>query len=154
MRTLQLLAAGVVAVALAACGKKEEPPKPAPAPAPAPTAPAPAPAAGVTAGNVTVGNAIGADKKVTGTGAITAKDTIYVSIDTTGSGQATLKAKWTYVQDGKSVPVKEDTQTVSTTGPATHEFHISKPDGWPKGEYQVEVFVDDKPAGSKRFNVS
>jgi hypothetical protein len=39
-----LVAAAIVALALTACGKKEEPAKPAPAPAPA-AAPAPAPAA-------------------------------------------------------------------------------------------------------------
>lgn len=154
MKTIQLLAASVVALTLVACGKKEEP-KTAP-PAPAPTtkaAPAPA-AAGVSVGNLAVGNAIGGDKKVTGSGAIAAKDTIYVSIDTTGSGEATLRSKWTFVQGGASTLVKEDTQKVTTTGPATHEFHIAKPDGWPKGEYQVEVFVNDAPAGSKRFTVS
>lgn len=154
MKTIQLLAASVVALTLVACGKKEEPKTAPPAPAPT-TKAAPAPAtAGVSVGTLAVGNAIGADKKVTGSGAIAAKDTIYVSIDTTGSGDATLRSKWTFVQGGASTLVKEDTQKVTTTGPATHEFHIAKPDGWPKGEYQVEVFVNDAPAGSKRFTVS
>lgn len=140
------------AVALAACGKKEEPPKPAPAPAPT-AAPAPAPA-GVAVSTVSVGKAIGADKKVTAaTDSFAKGDTFYASIDTTGAGTATLKAKWTYSKDGQTAVVKEDSMTVNATGPATHEFHVAKPDGWPLGDYEVAVSVDDKPAGTKKFSV-
>ena len=81
------------------------------------------------------------------------KDTIYASIDTTGSGSAMLNAKWTYRKGGQESLVKEDTQMIAPTGPATSEFHISKPDGWPVGEYLVEIFVNDKPANSKTFSV-
>jgi hypothetical protein len=142
------------AVALAACGKKEEPPKPAAAPAPPPVqAPVVAPA-GVNVSGINLGKAIGADKKVSAaTDAFAKSDTFYASIDTTGAGTATLKAKWTYHKDGKVAPVKEDTQTITPTGPATSEFHLSKPDGWPMGDYQVEVFVGDKSAGVKKFSV-
>ena len=152
MRNL-LAALAVASLALAACGKKEAPaPAPAPAPAQAP-APAPAPA-GVTVGTVTLGSAIGADKKVANAAESFAKgDTIYASIDTTGTGNATLKAKWTYSKDGQTAVVKEDSMTISTSGPATHEFHVSKPDGWPAGDYQVEIFVDDKPAGARKYSV-
>ena len=145
------------AMALAACGKKEEPPKPAATPAPPPPvqAPAPVPApAGVTVSTVSLGKAIGADKKVSApTDAFGKADTIYASIDTTGAGSATLKAKWTYHKDGKVAMVKEDTQTINPTGPATSEFHVSKPDGWPVGDYEVEVLVGDKSAGTRKFSV-
>lgn len=148
-----LLAAA--AVALAACGK-QEPPKPAAAPAPPPAAaPAPAPApAGVTAGMVSLGSAIGADKKVTAATESFAKgDTFYVSVDTTGAGTADLKAKWTYHKDGQVAVVKEDSQTISPTGPATSEFHLSKPDGWPTGDYQVQVFLGEQSVATKKFAV-
>ena len=145
------------ALALGACGKKEEP-KTAPAPAPAPTqapAPAPAPApAGVTVSNVSVGKAVGADKKVTAaTDAFAKNDTMYASVDTSGSGTAKLDAKWTYHKGDKVAVVKEESMTINATGPATNEFHVSKPDGWPAGDYQVEVMLDGKPAGSKKFTV-
>ena len=145
------------AIALAGCGKKEEPPKPAPAPAPAPkvSAPAPAPApAGVAVASVSTGKAIGADKKVTAaTDAFDKADTMYVSVDTTGTGTAKLDAKWTYRKGDKVAVVKEDSMTINATGPATNEFHISKPDGWPAGDYEVEVMLDGKPAGSKKLTV-
>ena len=54
----------------------------------------------------------------------------------------------------KPTPVDESSQTIVPTGPATSEFHIKKPDGWPSGEYQVEILIDDKPAGTKKFSVS
>ena len=155
--TTRLLAIALVAAGLAACGKKETPPPPKPAPtqapAPAPT-PAPAPAA-VSVSSATLGSAVGADKKVTAASeTFGKKDTIYVSIDTAGSGKATLKAKWTFTgKDGKAIPVKEETQTIDATGPATTEFHVSKPDGWPAGNYQVEILQDDKVVQTKKFTV-
>ena len=33
------------------------------------------------------------------------------------------------------------------------EFHVSKPDGWTAGDYQVEIFAADKFAGGKTFTV-
>ena len=139
------------ALALSACGKKEEP-KTAPAPAPT-AAPAPAPA-GVAVSGMTVGKSIGADKKVTAASEVFAKgDTIYASVDTSGTGSATLAAKWTYSKDGKTASVKEDTATITPTGPATTEFHIAKPDGWPTGDYQVEILLDGKSVATKSFKV-
>ncbi len=81
------------------------------------------------------------------------KDTIYASVDTTGASTATLKAKWTYRKGGQDSVVKEDTQTIAPTGHATSEFNISKPDGWPAGDYQVEIFVDGKSVQTKTFTV-
>jgi hypothetical protein len=156
MRKARLFAFGALMLfVFAGCGKKEEEPKPIPAPAPEPPpAPPPAPA-GVSAGSIDLGKAVGADKKVTTpTEAFGKNDTIYASIDTTGTGPATLKAKWTYEKDGKSTVVNEETQPITPTGPATTEFHISKPGGWPAGDYQVEVFLDGKSVGMKKFKVS
>ena len=151
-KTIRLLALALVAVRLVAC-KKDPPPAPAPqSTAPAP-APAPAPAA-VSVSAATVGSAVGADKKVTQAKDSFAKnDTIYVAVDTAGSGTANLKARWTYTHEGKSVPVKEDTQTIQATGPSTTEFSVSKPDGWPLGDYQVEVLLNDQVVQTKKFSV-
>ena len=156
-RLVHLLVALAFAVALGACGKKAEPPPapaPTPAPAPAPTpAPTPAPA-GVTLSSVSLGKSVGADKKVTAPSEVFAKgDTIHASVDTSGTGSATLAAKWTYSKDGKTAPVKEDSATITPTGPATTEFHIAKPDGWPLGDYQVEILLDGKSVSTKSFKV-
>lgn len=156
LRHLALVAAA--AFALAACGKKEPPPPPPPPPAPAP-APAPAPMpppapVGVTLSAVTLGKAVGADKKVSAaTEAFAKGDTIHASVETTGAGSATLVARWTFTKDGKTVPVKEDSAAITPTGPATTEFHISKPDGWPAGDYAVEILLDGKSVATKSFKV-
>lgn len=156
IRHLALVAAA--SIVLAACGKNEPPPPPppppAPAPAPAPPPPPPPPPAGVTLSSVSLGKAVGADKKVSAATEVFAKgDTIHASIDTTGAGSATVMAKWSFTKDGKTVPVKEESATLNATGPATTEFHISKPDGWPAGNYQVEILVNGKSASTKSFKV-
>ena len=161
MRTLALVLG--VCIAITACRNESPPPPPAPktqAPAPAPSpAPSPSPPAAATApisvATISLGKEIGPDKKVTTpTESFTKNDTIYVAVDTTGAGDATLKAKWTYLKGDKPAVVDESSQTVIATGPATSEFHISKPDGWPAGDYQVEILLNDKPAGTKKFMVN
>ncbi|SFS17226.1 hypothetical protein SAMN05216570_3500 [Dyella sp. OK004] len=141
------------ALALSACGKKEEaaaPPAAATPPAAQPAPAAPAPAA-VSVASIDLGSAVGADQKVTmATTSFATKDTIHAAVSTTGSGTATLAAKWTY-QDGQTV--KEDSKSIAPTGPSTTEFEISKPDGWPVGNYKVEVSLNGQPAGSKDFSV-
>lgn len=101
-----------------------------------------------------MGKAIGADKKVTAATDTFAKgDTIYASVETAGSGAATLKAKWTYHKGDKAADVSESTEKINATGPAVTAFHVVKPSGWPTGDYQVEIFLGDKSAGVKKFTV-
>ena len=146
---------GALLILLAACSKAEEPKTAPPPPAASTPPPAAAPEpAGVNAGGISLGKAVGPDKKVTTPAESFAKgDTIYVTVDTTGTGTATLKARWTYQKGGQTTVVKEDSQTIMPSGPATSEFHISKPDGWPAGDYMVEVTIDDKPVAVKNFTV-
>jgi hypothetical protein len=153
MHKLGILGVLAVLALVAGCDKKAQ----APATAPTTTSTAPSPSsapAGVSVTSVTLGNAIGAQKKVTQpSNSFARNDTIYASVDTAGSGTATLNAKWTYRANGQDVSVREDTQTVNTTGPATSEFHVSKPDGWPTGDYEVEILVDGKSAGTRKMTV-
>jgi len=147
IRLFGVLAAAVLA--LAACGKKDEPPKPRTELPPITAAPA-----GVHVAGIVLGDALGPQKKVTQPAdSFGRKDTIYASVDTTGTGTAVLKAKWTYRADGADVMVREDSQTITPTGPATSEFHVAKPDGWPLGAYRVDISLAGNPAGSKTFTV-
>ena len=78
-------------------------------------------------------------------------DTVYVSVHTTGSSPAsTVMARWTF-EDGQVV--NESSQSIAPSGDAYTEFHISKPNGLPKGKYKVEVFLDSKSSGTKDFEV-
>jgi len=156
MKRTRLLILGVacvaVPIALSACKRAETPPPPPPAAAPA-AAPTPPPAAApFRVGSVDVGNAIGADKRVTVPSTTLAPgDTIYASVASTGAAPSvTLVARWTY---GDGQLVKEESQQIAPTGPAKSEFHISKPDGWPAGAYKVEILADGTSVVSKSFEV-
>lgn len=143
----------LVAISTAGCGKKETPPPAASVPA-VQTAPQTAPI-GVTVSQIKLGNAIGADKRVTTPGSSFNKnDTIYASVETQGAGKLTLKAKWTYHKGEMVAPVKENTMDISAVGPAVNEFHISMPAGLPSGKYQVEIFADNKSVGVSDFTIN
>jgi hypothetical protein len=160
VQRLSLLALGLAgALTLAACNKSpENAPAPATTPPPAPAATTPPPPAtppaqqGVSVTSVDLGTAVGADQKVTTpTTSFSPKDTIYAAVSTTGAAaNATLGAKWTY-QDGQTV--NDSSQTIAPTGPAVTTFHISKPDGWPAGNYKVEITLDGNAVSSKDFSV-
>ena len=155
---MALLAAMIGSAALVGCKKKEEPaPLPPVATEPAPTTPAPAPmaaTASVTA--VDLGNAVGADMRVTAPmSSFAPKDTIYASVTTrTSDAMATvpgkLAARWTF-QDGQVV--HEESRDLSLTGDGTTAFQVSKPDGFPVGRYKVEISLDGSVVQSKEFEV-
>ena len=159
--TFVAVAALTAALALSSCGKQEAPPAapaqtpPAPVPAtPPPPAAVPAPAT-TTVSSLVLGNALNGDGKVVSPATTFApKDTIYAQVVTTstaGSGSASIMAKWTYAM---GQPVSQNTESVSTAaGTATTTFHISKPDGWPVGKYEVQISIDGKPVTNAAFEV-
>ena len=108
--------------------------------------------AAVRVTDVTLGRAIGADKTITDKADdFKPSDTIYASIATDGTAASTsLRAVWTY-QDGQVV--NDSSRTIAPNNRERTEFHIAKPDGWPVGNYQVEVFVDGRSVETKKFEV-
>jgi hypothetical protein len=102
--------------------------------------------------DVTLGRAIGGDKAITdATDNFRPNDTIYASVATEGTAASTaLRARWTY-EDGQVVD--ESTRTIAPNNRERTEFHIAKPNGWPTGKYQVEVFVDGRSVETKKFEV-
>ena len=153
MKTFATSACVLLLFGSLACSKPE--PTPAPAPVTMPPVVTTMPAV-VSVSSVTLGNAIGADKTVASSmDTFGAKDTIYASVATKGTGHAKLRALWTFVRGEKTAKVDETTVELNPTGPAVTEFHISKPGGWPKGDYRVEVFLGDAaaPAATKSFKV-
>jgi hypothetical protein len=137
-----------------ACKKQEAAPPTTLAPVTLPPTTLPAP---VTVSVVTLGNAIGADKKVTIPAETFApRDTIYAVVETTGTGHGKLRALWTFVKGDKTAKVDETVIEIDPTAPAATEFHVVKPSGWPKGDYKVEIFLNDgtAPAVVKTFKVA
>jgi hypothetical protein len=102
--------------------------------------------------DVKLGRALGADKRVTDeTDNFRPADVIYAVVETRGSApNAALQARWTY-QDGQVVD--ESSRNISTSGQDVTEFHISKPSGWPKGKYTVQILLNGAPVESEDFEV-
>ena len=151
--TIAFIAAA--ALMLGACDKKNETPAPKTVESPTiTTTPAPAATAAVTVNSVTVGKSVNAQMLVeTATDTFAKNDTFYASVSTTGAGSLGLKAKWTYSANGQDVLVNESSQTINPTGPSNTEFHISKPDGWPAGDYKVEISSPGNASTTRTFSV-
>ena len=156
---MAMLAAMIGSAALVGCKKKEEPaPLPPVATEPAPTTPAPAPMpATASVSAVDLGNAVGADMRVTAPmSSFAPKDTIYAAVSTASSDPAAsvpgkLGAKWTHVDSSQTV--HEETRDINFTGSGVTDFQISKPDGWPTGKYKVEVSLDGTVVQTREFDV-
>lgn len=152
------VAALTATLMLAGCKKDEPvvvapPGRTAPAPAPAPT---PRAAATASVTQVQLGNTAGPDGRVTmESNSFAPSDTVTASVSTNTSDpmasvSGKLSAKWTY-QDGQVI--NEQEQSFSFTGPGVTNFQISKPDGWPAGNYTLTVSLDGKPAQTIEFFV-
>lgn len=169
--TVMLAASLAAALALGACGKSGEPASPVPSnPPPSGTAastplapPAfPPPAASTDMANagsvgavsfssLEVGSNVDANHKVVATGTSFApKDTVYASVETMGSGRAALTARWLGPQ---GQVVHEDSKELDAAGPETTAFMISQPEGFPQGDYKIEISLDGRTVASKDFSV-
>ena len=154
---MAMLAAMIGSAALVGCKKKEEP---AVLP-PVATDPAPAPAAmpaTASVNSVDLGNAVGADMRVTAPmSSFSPKDaTIYAAVSTGTSDPAAsvagkLGAKWTHVDS--SQVVHEESKDITFAGDGVTDFQISKPDGWQTGKYKVEISLDGAVVQTREFEV-
>ena len=150
---LAIAAALAAGLALAGC-KKQDATTDTTAPATAPmgdTAPATPPAAAefmVT--TVDLGSAVGADNRITTPGmSFAGTDTIHASVASNGTMGGSLTANWTF-QDGQVV----DTQEKSVpAGAQVTDFSISKPDGWPAGNYRLELSNNGMVVQTREFDV-
>jgi len=133
-------AALAVAIAvLAGCKKQEQP------------APPPLPPAAPALGALTMGRAVSADKRVrTARDTFAVRDTIYVSIPTTGAGEnAKLKVVWTFGTD----TVRTDSLTLNLPGPTVSQLHLSNSQPWPRGVYRVSVTLNGGTSATRSFVV-
>ena len=76
-------------------------------------------------------------------------DTMYVSVLTNGRGAGTLTVKWSL----RGTLLHEVTKKVSYNGQAATDFRFAAADGFPVGDYTVEVIVDGKPFETRRIKV-
>jgi hypothetical protein len=145
---------GLSLLVLSGCKKEEPPPPPPPPPVAQPPPPPPRVPFRVT--TVQLGKGIQPDNTVqTVTTTFGPKDTIYLSVTSEGvTPQAVLGTRWTF--GPKSVLVHEESKpiTPASAKPMNTEFHISKPSGWPAGDYKVVLTVDGQETQTQTFTVS
>jgi hypothetical protein len=108
--------------------------------------------AAIDVAEVDLGKGLQADRTIRDeTDDFTQRDTVFASVHTTGSAEnQTLTARWTF-EDGQVVD--ERTETISPTGDAHTEFHISQPNGLPKGKYTLIVLLNGTEEERKEFEV-
>lgn len=136
------LAVAVVA-ALAACQTAD------------PKADTPPPTNTVEARNVALGIALDGKAVSVMTDKLTTNDPAYVSVQLDGRGEAKVRTVWTgHGADGQSSAVQTDTETVQVSGPTRLAFALRKSEANFPGDYEVEVFVNERPVAKKAFRVS
>ncbi len=102
--------------------------------------------------DVTMGKGIAPDKTILDkTDTFAPTDTIRASVRTTGTGtSARLSARWTFED---SVPVQDQSETITTSTETFTEFHITKPTPWPKGKYKLSIMLNGKEVETETFTV-
>jgi hypothetical protein len=115
------------------------------------TAPAP-PSNELAISGVMIGKRIGQNNLITEpTFQFGPKDTVYVSVGTTGApDSANLTAVW-HFQGGKRID--STSQTIKPEGPANTEFHLVNAKGFPVGTYLVTIYADGDSADARTFAV-
>jgi hypothetical protein len=76
-------------------------------------------------------------------------DTMYVSVLSNGRGKGTITVKWTL---GGQV-LQTLTKKVSYNDQAATDFRFQAADGFPVGDYSIEVIVDGKTIETRRVKV-
>jgi hypothetical protein len=156
-----LLVAVIGAVAIVGCKKKEEaaPAAPPAAAEPAP-APAPAPAATASVSTVDIGNAVGADMKVSApTASFKPNETFHVAIGTatsepTATVAGKVSVKLVYMNGTEEMVVNDESRDMNLTGAGSTNFQFAKPDGWPAGKYKVYVSLNGNVVQTKEIEVT
>ena len=145
----------VATVAIVACKKEEAAIAPPPATEPVPVAQTAVATASVV--GVDLGNAVGADKKVSAAmNTFSPKDTIITAIATRTSDpkapvRSKLGARWTQLANQQVI--NEETQDVTLTGDNVTNFRSAKPDGWQQGKYKLEVLLDNTVVQTREYEV-
>jgi hypothetical protein len=105
---------------------------------------------GLRVTTVQLGRSLNADNTVANhTTSFLPNDTVYVAITTAGAGSGVISVRWLY----RGQVVGEPKRQVSYHDVATTEFHLQSADGFPVGDYTVEVSLNGQPVGTRAFRV-
>lgn len=102
--------------------------------------------------SVDMGRSAGADKKITQeTDTFSASDTIYASVNTSGTvPDGAITGRWTFPD---SSDIEQQAEPVRTDSDADLLFFLTKPEGLPTGKYTFRVIVNGREVRSEEVTV-
>lgn len=143
---LRILIFSLVALTfVAGCKKKEEP-------APTTTTTVNTTATPVVTALTMASKVDGGNNPMNSTTTFSKTDTIWAVADLTGTSTGTpVEARWFHMTSNTQI----NSNTVTTTSAGEHRlpFFISKPDGWPTGDYRVEILINGNVMKGATFQV-
>jgi hypothetical protein len=77
-------------------------------------------------------------------------ETIYVSVQTTGSAPGTISVQWKFQGRVIDAPTKQ----IDPSGPASTSFQLQNAARFPEGDYSVDIFINGQQVGSRSFKVA
>ncbi len=155
-----LLVAVIGAATIVGCKKEEAAPAAPPAATEPAAAPAPAAPATASVSTVDIGNAVGADMKVSSpTATFKPNETFHVAIGTATSDPAATVAgkvsvKLVYMDGTEEMVVNDESRDMNLTGAGSTNFQFAKPGGWPAGKYKVYVSMNGNVVQTKEIEVT
>jgi hypothetical protein len=110
-----------------------------------------APATGVQVAEVQMARSARDGSMIEPTTQFASDDLITAVVLTLGSGRHQLSAHWYYGSERLSI--HRESHDIEPAGEAAHSFGIAKADGFPPGEYQVEILLDGSLVASRDFTI-
>ena len=83
-------------------------------------------------------------------------DTIFLSVSTNATADVvpgSLGVAWRYEFGDEQMAVHSEGKEIDFSGLGVTLFQVSKPDGWPEGNYSVEIFLNGKTDRKLQFKV-
>jgi hypothetical protein len=77
-------------------------------------------------------------------------DVVHLTVGTKGEGKGTVQARWVY---GDNHVLATETRDIGPDKPRRVEFRLSNANGLAKGDYRVEITLNDVSQGNKTFSV-
>ena len=77
------------------------------------------------------------------------RDTMYVSVLTDARGSGTITVRWSL----RGRVINEASREVSYNDQAATDFRFQAADGFPPGDYQIEVLLDGTSVGTRTVRV-
>ncbi len=101
--------------------------------------------------NIQTGRALNQDGSVASISTLfKPNETIYVSVQTTGSAPGTISVQWKF----QGRVIDEPTKQIDPSGPTSTSFQLQNAARFPEGDYSADIFINGQQVGSRSFKVA